>query len=468
MPRRNLIWIAAIIAAAVVTMWVTRGNPPQPGRAESEEFAPVGDTYELIQDRYYRPVQGRRLRRGAVNGMVSVLDEWSSYVPADRVKAFESRMMGMRRGIGLRLERADGEIRVIGPLVNSPAHKGGIVGGDVILAVNGEAVVASQLPAVEEALRCDLGETVELTIRRTDAERRMFSLRCEEFRLETVQGLYRDVGGRWVFLIDPAAGLAYVRIREFVHDTGGRLREILRDIGGARGLVLDLRDNPGGTLPAIEEVCDLFLSEGVIGTSVGRNRRPQRYVARPPGTIPEIPMVVLINAGTASAAEIIAGALRLHDRTVLVGTRTRGKGCVQSMFPLPDQLGQVNLTTSELLVGESRPITRRPGSDVWGVDPHPGQEVLVPPERMELLRRAWVRAEVLPRPERGSPRTMPTTAATRPANTRYRAMLKLDPQLRRALELLARPEAMAEILRREAERRAAETDLTTRRAEASE
>lgn len=205
-------------------------------------------------------------------------------------------------------------------------------------------------------------------------------------------------------------------------------------------------------LPEAVATADLLLREGVIVAFAGRNEPAKQYLAEPDGTFPEFPVVVLIDAGTASGAEIVAGALRLHDRAVLVGTRTRGKGAVQTMFRLADRLGQINLTTSQLLIGADQLISRMPGSDDWGVDPHDGLEVVIPAPRRRKLRQLRLRVEVLGPSVRTRPATRPATAATA-AHPMYRKFMSLDSQLTRAIELLQEPAEIEEILRAAAETR---------------
>ena len=448
MPKRNLIWIVAIIAATLVTLWVTRRRPPQAGRREPGEFDPVSQTYRLIQDEYYRPIDAPELRQGAVNGMVSVLDEHSTYISPEKLRVFQDRMRGIERGLGLRLAAADGNISVERSLANSPAHKAGIIPGDIILAIDGEEIAAKDIQEVEEMLKGELGTTVELAILRTKPPPKKFSLTRSEFALESIEGLYRDSDGRWVYLIEGQRGLGYVRIKEFVDDTCVELQEILRELGSLSALVLDLRDNPGGKLPVAAETGNLFLREGVIVTSLGRSGDAKRYTARSDGTLsPEFPMVVLIDHETASAAEIVCGALRLHSRAVLVGTRTRGKGRIQSMLGLPDDLGQINLTTSELLIGTDRPIMREPNSDTWGVDPHADQEVVIPPADRERLRSLRARAGGLLAPANDSPASV-SAAARRTRKALATELVSLDAQLSHAVELLTHPEEVTKILAR--------------------
>jgi len=459
MPKKNFIWILAVVAASLVTVWVTRTGSPQPGRNRRSELDGVEDTYRLIKNHYYGSVEPRRLRCGAVSGMVSELDQFSTYVCPEKLGVFSSRIAGMDRGLGLQLEELGGRIRVVGPVVNSPAHKAGIVAGDVVLAIDGKLLAGVGLAEVRKMLEGEVGTRATVTIQRDDGRQKVFKLTREEFPIETLEGLYRDSFGQWVYIIFPRKHLAYVRVKEFVHDTGRQLREVLRRLGGLRGLVLDLRGNPGGALAAAAETCNVFLRQGVIATSVSRDRPPKAYLAEADGTLPDVPIVVLINGQTASAAEIVAGALKLHDRAVLVGTRTRGKGLVQTMFRLPDGLGQVNLTTSQLLIGEDESITRTPGSDRWGVDPHDGQEVVLPVELRERLDRLRVRAAVLPAP-RSTQATTRQAAAGGRGHPVLGEFMQLDRQLVRAVELLSRTERYARVLKRAADQRAAATRPT--------
>lgn len=440
MPKKNLIWILAAVVAGVVLLYVTRTHPPTI-REQTGDFEPVLRTYSLIQEHYYLSPDSKALRQGAVRGMVEQLDEFSSYVSPKDLPAFQDEVMGIARGLGLRLERRNGRIVVIGPLPDSPAAGSGIETGDVILQVDEEDASGLKLDEVEELLSGRLDESVKLTVLR-EGDEKTFTLTRREFPREIIQGLYRDRRGQWVYRLgDSDDSPAYLRLSELSPQAPEALHAAFRKLDRPTGLVLDLRDDPGGHLVAAAGVADMFLREGVIMTVIDRGGNVSRHRAHSDGTLPEIPMVVLINGGTASGAEIIAGALRLHGRAVLVGTRTRGKGCVQSMYRLSGDLGQINLTTSEFYLGRARPITRRPGEDIWGVDPH--EEVVLRESQLQELRRHRRRVEVLPR--RGT-----TTAAADDSEDQaeLRRMLAFDRQLARAVELLADEESMDYLIRR--------------------
>ncbi len=462
MSKHNLIWITAIIAASLVTLLVTRRNTVHMSSPDAGEFAPVAETYELISETYHEALDGNSLRRGAVNGMVSSLDEFSSYIAAERLDAFVCKVDGMGCGLGLRIDQTQGGLRVIGTLVNSPAHHEGISAGEIIVAIDGQSTLDMSLDDARAALDAPKGSPIELTFARGLQARETVTLTSSEFRLETVQGLYRDRVGRWVYFTDVNETIAYVRISEFVTDTATKLGEIIHSLGSIRGLVLDLRDNPGGRFAPALEVCDLFLAGGVIVCKVSRGEVSETHTARPNGTLPGFPVVVLINARTASSAEIVAGVLKFHDRAVVLGTRTRGKGAVQSMFPLPGDLGMINITTSQLLIGGTDSITRSPGSDLWGVNPHPGREVILSPAVTGQLEELRYRTEALALAKLPRPASAPTDAKT--GDGPPAELMELDRQLVSAMELLNDAESIRLILDQAAAAKSAQPATATTQA----
>lgn len=440
MPKRNLIWLAAILAGTLVLVWVSR-LPPPAGEGSGQALRPLGETYDLIEQQYVHPVDRQDLMRGAVRGMVESLDEYSSYVPPGRSAALSQRVKGTEHGLGLRIRQVGGQVVVVGALAGSPAYHAGILSGDLLSEIDHRPAAGMTLDEVRAALDGEVGKAVKLTIIR-DGWRKSFEVTREEFPVESVTGLYRDRTGAWVCAIEPE-GTAYIRVREFVQDTPEQIQRLLRPMDRLRGLVLDLRGNPGGLLDPAVATADLLLTEGLI-VQVTRRRGPSdRYFANDEGTLPPVPVVALVDARTASAAEIVAGALRVHARAVLVGTRTCGKGCVQSMLPLPGDLGQVNLTTSEYFLDGMRAVSRRRGSERWGVDPH--EQVILLPSSRERLADLRDQAEVLPAARSSATRPASETA-TEPVSMLAR-MLEADTQLARAVELLEHPQEMDVLLR---------------------
>ena len=447
MPKRNLIWTIAIVAAAVLTVLLTR-PAPRPNDPDQVRFRPVVRVYHTLREAAYRRPDDANLLRGAARGMAEALDEFSSYVPPERLPSFRARLNGYATCVGLLVDLAGSEAAVLGALPGSPAHEAGIEPGGRLIAVDGRDVADMPSEDIRQRLGAPRGRKVRLTILNGSGRQCLYELTAKRRPIETVTGLRRTASGRWEYYLDPDERIAYIRIKEFAPRTAARFRQSLRELLGARGLVLDLRDNPGGQLEAGYAVADLFLRRGVIFTRLSRDGRRETYRARPDGTHPDLPIVVLVNGQTASAAEIVAGALHLHDRAVLVGTRTRGKGLVQSMIPLPDDLGQVNLTTSEFLLGTDQPVARRPGSESWGVSPH--VELPLSPAEQAARRRFWLQAAAALVPHRAAT----TAPATLPVRRRIPAV-EADPQLACAMDLFAEPGRIESILARAAAERAA-------------
>jgi len=452
MPKRNLIWFAVIVGAGVVTVLLTR-TPPRPDDPDMARFRPVSRAYRLLRERAYRlPSQGQ-LQQGAVRGMVEQLDEYSSYIPQDRVRSFLARLQGDMLCTGLVVAfDANGLPGVVGSLPGSPAHEAGLTAAGRLISVDGCDVASMSIDEIQGLMDAPRVKPVEVVIADPNGQEHTVDLPRRKRQVESVTGVGRTDNGRWEYFLDARRDLAYIRVREFLPRTAGEIQQALRELSGLQGLVLDLRDNPGGQLESGFAVANLFLRQGAIFTQVDSKSERSVHEARAGGTRPDVPMVVLVNEGTASAAEIVAGSLRLHARAVLIGTRTRGKGLVQSMIYLPGDMGLANVTTGEFFIGMDVPVARRPGATSWGVDPHVRLSLTVAAE--QARRRFWLGVDVVAPPgESGdgedrtsAPTTGPATDSTRPICPAAFA----DAQLAEAVGLLESPERIREILSQQA------------------
>ena len=446
MPRRNLIWIAIILAMAAVLLFVWR-QPRQGTTVHHTEFVPVRNTYKLIRQTYYQPVDETKLQQAAVRGMVGELDKFSTYFLPEQAETITHRVMGLDRGLGLRLGIDTKGARIIGVVPGSPAHIAELLPGDRILTVNAIPTAGKTGRELRDLLGGKLGAKVELQILSPTGWKKTVTLAHEEFPIETVRGLYRDRKGQWVWEVPSQEGIYYVRIVEFCPKTSRTLLDVLNRLGSLRGLVLDLRGNPGGLRETAVALADVFLARGTIVTVLTRNDPPKIHQAHDDTDYSKVPLVVLINETTTSAAEIVAGALGANARTVLIGRRTRGKGCVQSMIRLPGELGQINLTIAEFLIPPDRPIQRKPGSDTWGIDPQ--INVKLSPKQTESLRRVRIDTESWPAPALRTS-TVPAKRSEKidPRDLLGKKLLQLDSQLDRAVKLLGNPKEMQTILQR--------------------
>jgi len=440
MPKRNIIWLIAILLGAVALVWVTRNQPSLLRSDSDREFRSVQWAYGLVRDRYYRVLDDTELRRSAVEGIMQSLDEFSQYIPPESQDGLTRRVSeGLRRGLGLTLSSDPNSVgaRVTDVQYFSPAYRGGLLVGDVVTAIDEQPTEGLSDDQLAERLDGETGTKAVLTVRANGGPAQDLPLTRSEYPTETVQGLCRDEEGNWLYLIDPERRVACVRIREFVADTPEQFQAVFRQIGTPSALVLDLRGNRGGSLEAATNFCDQFLSDGVIVSTVSRDEAPIPHHAHRIGTYAR-PIVVLIDEETASAAEVVCGALQHRGRAVLVGHRTRGKGCVQTLFPLGDGLGMIGLTTAEFFFGdEPTSITRVEGSEMWGIDPDITVD-LSNPIRLARLQRE---AAMLRRPQMPAQNRTPV-----PSREMLQRLIDNDEPLQRAAELLRDPQAMRQYL----------------------
>ncbi len=447
MSWRNIIWIAIILCLAAVALHLSgqRGPHAEPTDPAVKDLAGALETYELLNEHGYRVLPPARATQGAIEGMVRQVDDFSVYIPPHKLNDFNRQASGERFGTGLRIGRHGERILITGPMSGSPAHKAELYGPMEIVAIGQERAADLTLAAAREMLRADDGEPVEIRLRDRDGIDTTHELSPETYRLPTVTGIVRDENGRWVHLLDEPHGIYYIRISEFVDKrTPKELYDAYPRSPPPRALVLDLRGNPGGTgLQVAAAVADRFLPEGLIVRTEPRKRKPDTFDAHAAGTFPPVPTVVLIDRGTASAAEIVAGALQTHGRGLLVGERSYGKWCVQSTFDLGHGLGKVHLTTARFHLTPARRPAAATTAPRTGQAPAPEPEMprwLDPEVPVKLTSRAAQRLEalrvqamVVPRPRR-STTTAPRLSA--PAERLRRAILRYDAPLARALKLL--------------------------------
>jgi carboxyl-terminal processing protease len=312
--------------------------PPDPAASAAlGEQRLLGEVMDRIRTEYVDPVPDDTLVASAARGMVTGLDPHSRLLDAAEYEQVRISTSGHYTGVGLEV-RSDGDrVVVVGPIPGSAAERAGLRAGDVLVSVDGQPVTAASLDATIRRLRGAPGTPVQVTARRAEA--------LLPFRL--LRGPVQVQSVRATALGD---GLGYVRITQFSDRTATDLARAVRDLraadGGLRGLVLDLRDNPGGVLDAAVAVADMFLERGVIVSASGRTRDARfRREATAGDLLAGAPLAVLVNGNSASAAEIVAGALHDHGRATLLGARTFGKGSVQTVLPLSDGRA-LKLTTS--------------------------------------------------------------------------------------------------------------------------
>ncbi|RIK76787.1 MAG: peptidase S41 [Planctomycetota bacterium] len=440
MPRRNLILI--LLAAILALVFHAKAR-------QNRYAAPFSEAIDLIKRNYIQEVDDRKLFEAAMNGMASKLDENSGYLSPEKYTSMLQNSIELEfEGIGAHLtmnqpdpDEDRKEMTILMPILDGPADKAGVKAGDVILEIDGQSTAGLTLEEAVDRIKGPIGTQVTLTLRREGmVEPLKISIARAKVVFDSVIGLSRREDGRWNYFVDGEPRIKYLRLTTFATHTaeelGKRIGEFKRD-GGIDALVLDLRDNLGGRLDAAVAVCDMFVKQGEIVTIRERQGRVRdRYTASGHNYVGDFPMAVLINGNSASASEITAACLQDHERAIVVGTQSYGKGTVQDLIPLEHGRSRLKLTTATFWRPSGRNIHRIRENEndprAWGVRPDKGFEVpLTERQELEIVRSQIERSRPkLPKPANGKKAAIPV------APEPDALAVDIDPQLRKAVEYL--------------------------------
>jgi carboxyl-terminal processing protease len=331
----------------------TPTSQAQEGKLPLQELRNFTEIFDRIRNSYVEPVDDETLLQYAIDGMLSNLDPHSDYLLPEDFSELQEHTSGKFGGLGIEVGIEEGLIKVVSPIDDTPAEKAGIKSGDFIVSLDGKPVREMSLTDAIDQMRGEPGTDIELSIRRKgEKELLEFVLTRAEIKVASVRG--ENLGD----------GIGYLRITQFQDKSGTELiaaiaklqRKATKNKERLNGLVLDLRNNPGGVLGAAVEVSDAFLNSGLIVYTEGRiSESDFRYSATEETIAEDIPLIVLINGGSASASEIVAGALQDHKRAVIVGTQSFGKGSVQSVLPIAGNKA-IKLTTARYFTPNGRSI----------------------------------------------------------------------------------------------------------------
>lgn len=388
MSTRKLYAIAMIGAVALLGWQTTKGQGAKPKDEMMELYGLFVDAVEQVEENYVRPVSRKELLESALRGMLSDLDPHSSYINTSQWKDFRKTIEGRFGGIGISvgMDPELNRLQVMTPMVGTPAYAAGVMAGDVILDIDGKTTEGLDPERAVEVLQGRPGTEVKLTVlHETNGKTETLTMNRAIIEIPSVLGDSRKPDDTWDFMIDKENKIGYIRIAQFVQNTTDEVKAALTDLTGAgmKGLILDLRDDPGGMLSSAVEVSDLFLEEGQIVSTKGRSVPPRSYEAEKVGTFTGFPIVVLVNQNSASASEIVSAALQDQNRAVVVGQRSFGKGSVQNIIDLDDGNSVLKLTVATYLRPSGKNIHRFKNAkdgDEWGVKPNDGLEVKLTPE----------------------------------------------------------------------------------------
>lgn len=408
MPKGRLVFEASLVALLGVAVFGSTLALVRKG-SDYTFLDPLIDVKNNISATYVdeiSPDKLRKMQEGAIKGMIEALDDpYTIYVPPADTVDFDKDLTGEYSGIGASVQiSTDGYLQIVSPLEDSPAFRMGIMAEDKVIEIEGKSTLGLSVDQCIDLLMGKEGTKVSIVLDRKGSKIPMDVTR-QKIKTRSVKGVHRDEADRtkWKYLVDEKRGIAYIRLTQFTPGCTREFAEALLAAGAAegkvRGVVIDLRWNPGGLLTEAISIADLFLDEGTIVSTRGRKYPERIEKARKEGTLPNFPVAVLINGNSASASEILAGAITENNRGIAVGTRTFGKGSVQGVRPIVVKDPEGNEKVAELKVTEQgyylpsgRSITRKNDATEWGVDPSKGYFVDMTDE--ELIAMLKVRREM--------------------------------------------------------------------------
>lgn len=365
--------------------------------ADYEWFDPIIIVRALVLENFVEePTEEQMdaMQVSMINAMIDELDDpHTVYVPAQQRAEFDKSMMGEYVGIGAEINIENDYLVIVSPMEDSPALEAGVMAGDVVLEINGETTFMMPVDRCIELLTGEPDTQVTIRVMHEHGEEETIRITRRRIVTHTVKGAFR-VGEDWVYEIDPENGIGYVRITQFNATTVEGMQRALEQLKreNVKGLILDVRFDPGGGLEEAVALSDMFLETGTIVSVKGRRREEVTFAAKPGGTFPDVPIVVIVNEGSASASEILAGALQENGRAKVLGERTFGKGSVQEVRPLPENMGTLKVTTAYYYLPSGRHLHRHHDSPIWGVEPDPGFHVAMSNEEyreMNLAKRNY-------------------------------------------------------------------------------
>lgn len=416
-------------------------------RQDYESLEAFTNILSIVKKNYVEDVDTKNLVNGAINGMLNSLDPHSAYLTPDLYKELQMDTQGRFGGLGIEITVKNGVLTVVSPIEDTPAFKAGIKPGDMIFKIEDEFTKDMTLVDAVKKMRGPKGTKVRISVKREGVPELIdYTLERDTIRVQSVRSRVLD------------EGYVYVRLAQFQERSDRDLQRALEKLAGEKsglkGLVLDLRNNPGGLLTQAVRVADLFLDSGMIVYTEGRiESQRQKFFAQKDGSWLDFPVVVLVNGGSASASEIVAGALQDHKRAVVLGTKTFGKGSVQTILPLDDS-SALRLTTARYFTPKGRSIQATGIVPDITVDSSPQQE-----GKVDEKKRPSLREENLPghlqnqkqapgqQPDQGEKdkeKLVPPSAPTGDES------IDNDAQLKRALDLLKSWDVFKQLVQKKA------------------
>ncbi len=400
MPKNSkIVLLLAVLVAGNILLWTSNTMARR-----SDAFEQIGLLTalrrELVVSHVEEPDQEKMLK-AAVRGMISSLDDpYTTYLFPEDIKQFDKHVGGSFSGIGaeVMIDETLNRVKIVSPLEESPAWKSGVLAGDIIYEIDGEDTEGLSITDAVDRLTGPVGTEVTIVVRHKTGEKETIKITRAIINIQTVKGFTRDKEHHWDYMLDPVNKIGYIRLTQFNKNSGPDMKAALEQLkdNGAKALILDLRFDPGGLLPTAIEVADMFLPGGKKIVSVKGRVVPEDVTySTDAGTVFDGEVVVLANESSASASEIVTGALHDNHRAKFVGTRTFGKGSVQQVRPLATGEGALKITNAYYYLPNGEKIHRVKDAKNWGVNPDPGFYVAMSPEQIKDMLKIRRDSDIL-------------------------------------------------------------------------
>ena len=434
LKSQQIIFLIIALFAAII-MGASVASKVLATQAETyEKLKILSEVLYLIQTNYVEEVDIQEVIYGGINGMLKTLDPHSSFMPPEMYQEMQVETRGNFGGLGIQIAIKDDQLTVIAPIDDTPAFRAGIQAGDKIVKIEELLTRDMSLMEAVKLLRGPKGTQVTISIMRESFDKpKEFTITRDIIELQSAN--HRMLNEQ----------IGYIRLRQFQEDSADELEDALKGLeeSGVEAIILDLRSNPGGLLNAAVEVSDKFLEKGklIVYTEGRKKNQDMRFVAHQEFTHPNFPMVILVNHGSASASEIVAGALQAHSRAIIIGTQTYGKGSVQSVIPLSDNSG-LRLTTAKYFTPDGRSIHEKGISPdiVIGFDPAEATRLAEAEEEEEAEEDISESPEADQQSEEEFPEETEgeeeKDSETTLDEEEIEQLLQEDPQLQRAVDVL--------------------------------
>ncbi len=397
--KKNLLTTLVLLNLVVVLLVSVQAGLARRASSVFEEIDLLVDVRHEILESYVEQPDHEQMVEAAVRAMVDALDDrYTVFLSPDELEPFDKQIRGSFSGIGAEIDIYEDRLRIVSPLEESPAWEAGVMAGDIVLEIEGESTEGIKITEAVNKLTGPEGTQVTIKVRHDSGEKQVITITRARINVRTVKGLKRASDHHWDFMFNQDQKIGYIRVTQFTTSTAEDVRMALDQLieDGVRGLILDLRFNPGGLLESAVAVSDMFLDGGKRIVSIKGRSVPERVeMSTGDSTIAPIPVVVLANEASASASEIVTGALSDNGRAKFVGARTFGKGSVQQVKMLENGMGALKITNAYYYLPNGRNIHRRKDSEVWGVDPDEGFYVAMTPEQVKKMIEVRRESDIL-------------------------------------------------------------------------